>query len=249
MSIESILQEILQEIREVKAHVIPPSMAVPPVLSSAGNGSGRSISPTGLLTSGFSMGGKFKNAEIESIRAGIQNGRYSRKGSDRESNLAKARSMLKWYNNTAAKGGESGKAFQSRRNYARNLVNSLARSSAVASAGGDENENCPAESFSGPPQLPNATRNKRLMGRMTREEQAALSKEDRKRRCELKKMASEERKASRPPEEQAKIDARVAAMQAGRAKTKAAAGGGPSAEERQTRKRKNRRNLTQKNHK
>ena len=74
-------------------------------------------------------------------------------------------------------------------------------------------------------------RDKRLMGRMTKEEQQALSKEDKKRRNELKKAASEERKASRSPEEQAKIDARVAAMQAGRAKSKAAAGGSPSAEE------------------
>ena len=74
-------------------------------------------------------------------------------------------------------------------------------------------------------------RDKRLMGRMTKEEQAALSKEDKKRRAELKKIASEERKASRSPEEQAKIDARVAAMQAGRAKSKAAAGGSPTVEE------------------
>jgi hypothetical protein len=74
-------------------------------------------------------------------------------------------------------------------------------------------------------------RDKRLMGRMTKEEQAALSKEDKKRRNELKKAASEERKASRSPEEQAKIDARVAAMQAGRAKSKASAGGSPTAEE------------------
>jgi hypothetical protein len=73
-------------------------------------------------------------------------------------------------------------------------------------------------------------RDKRLIGRMTKEEVAALSKEDKKRRNELKKQASEERKASRSPEEQAKIDARVAAMQAGRAKSKAAAGGSPSAE-------------------
>jgi hypothetical protein len=74
-------------------------------------------------------------------------------------------------------------------------------------------------------------RDKRLMGRMTKDEQAALSKEDKKRRNELKKQASEERKASRSPEEQAKIDARVAAMQAGRAKSKAAAGGSPTVEE------------------
>ena len=81
------------------------------------------------------------------------------------------------------------------------------------------------------PVADNEARDKRLMGRMTKEEQAALSKEDKKRRNELKKAASEERKASRSPEEQAKIDARVAAMQAGRAKNKAAAGGSPSAEE------------------
>ena len=74
-------------------------------------------------------------------------------------------------------------------------------------------------------------RDKRLMGRMSKEDQANLSKEDKKRRAELKKLASEERKASRSPEEQAKIDARVAAMQAGRANKKASAGGSPSAEE------------------
>lgn len=74
-------------------------------------------------------------------------------------------------------------------------------------------------------------RDKRLMGRMSKEDQQSLSKEDKKRRAELKKLASEERKASRSPEEQAKIDARVAAMQAGRANKKASAGGSPSAEE------------------
>ena len=74
-------------------------------------------------------------------------------------------------------------------------------------------------------------RDKRLMGRMKKEEVDALSKDDKKRRAELKKIASEERKASRSPEEQAKIDARVAAMQAGRANKKASAGGSPTAEE------------------
>ena len=69
------------------------------------------------------------------------------------------------------------------------------------------------------------------MGRMSKEDVAALSKEDKKRRNELKKQASEERKASRSPEEQAKIDARVAAMQAGRAKNKTAAGGSPTADD------------------
>ena len=74
-------------------------------------------------------------------------------------------------------------------------------------------------------------RDKRLMGRMTKEEADDLSKEDGKRRRELKKIASAERKAARSPEEQKIIDKRVAAMQAGRAKSKAAAGGSPSAEE------------------
>ena len=74
-------------------------------------------------------------------------------------------------------------------------------------------------------------RDKRLMGRMSKEDQQNLSKDDKKRRAELKKVASEERKASRSPEEQAKIDARVAAMQAGRANKKASAGGSPTAEE------------------
>ena len=74
-------------------------------------------------------------------------------------------------------------------------------------------------------------RDKRLMGRMSKEDQEGLSKDDKKRRAELKKIASEERKASRSPEEQAKIDARVAAMQAGRANKKASAGGSPTAEE------------------
>ena len=74
-------------------------------------------------------------------------------------------------------------------------------------------------------------RDKRLMGRMSKEDQQNLSKDDKKRRAELKKLASEERKASRSPEEQAKIDARVAAMQAGRANKKASAGGSPTAEE------------------
>ena len=71
----------------------------------------------------------------------------------------------------------------------------------------------------------------RLMGRMSKEDVKALSKEDRKRRNELKKAASEERKANRSPEEQAKIDARVAAMKAGRAASKNKEGGSPSAED------------------
>ena len=69
-----------------------------------------------------------------------------------------------------------------------------------------------------------------LMGRMSKEDVAALSKEDKKRRNELKKAATEERKKNRSPEDQAKIDAKVAKMQAARAAKKNAAGGSAEAE-------------------
>lgn len=70
----------------------------------------------------------------------------------------------------------------------------------------------------------------KLMGRMSKEDQAALSKEDKKRRNELKKAASEERKKNRSPEDQAKIDAKVAKMQAARAANKNKEGGSAEAE-------------------
>ena len=70
-----------------------------------------------------------------------------------------------------------------------------------------------------------------LMGRMSKEDAGALSKEDKKRRNELKKAATEERKKNRSPEDQAKIDAKVAKMQAARAAKKNAAGGSAEAEE------------------
>jgi hypothetical protein len=178
MSTESLLREILQEIRQVKAHFIPP-----PVVSHS--------SPTGPIRNGW--------AAAEPAKKGPHAG------------------SPRWY-----------KANTEDYRYEFPAVSPLNRPSAVASAGGGENENCPAESFSGPPQLPNATRNARLMGRMTKDEQAALSKEDRMRRCELKKMVSEERKASRSPEEQAKINAKVAKMQAARSATRSSAGGGGS---------------------
>jgi hypothetical protein len=66
---------------------------------------------------------------------------------------------------------------------------------------------------------------------MSKAEQKALPPADKKRRNELKKIASAERKATRSPEEQKIIDERVAAMQAGRANKKASAGGSPTAEE------------------
>ena len=86
-------------------------------------------SPGELLSRGFSMGGKVKNAELAAIAAGINaSGHYSRRGNNRRANEAKAQAMLKWYTNSEAKGKEGGKAFQTRRNFARNLAASLARS-------------------------------------------------------------------------------------------------------------------------
>ena len=70
-----------------------------------------------------------------------------------------------------------------------------------------------------------------LMGRMSKDDAGALSKEDKKRRNELKKAATEERKKNRSPEDQAKIDAKMAKMQAARAAKKNAAGGSAEAEE------------------
>ena len=69
-----------------------------------------------------------------------------------------------------------------------------------------------------------------LTRRMTKEEVAALSKEDKKERTRLKKEASEERKKNRSPEDQAKIDAKVAKMQAARAANKNKEGGSAEAE-------------------
>jgi len=178
-----LLREILQEIREVKAHVIPQRQSV--------------ISPSVVARSPV-LDPAYRVAESAT--------KGEHKGKPR------------WY-----------KANTEEYTYEFPALSPPNRPFAVASAGGggeDENENCPAESFTGPPQLPNATRNARLMGRMSKEDVAGLSREDKKRRCELKKMVSEERKASRSSEEQAKIDARVAAMQAARGATRASAGGG-----------------------
>ena len=63
-----------------------------------------------------------------------------------------------------------------------------------------------------------AEQNAFLGGRMSKEQVAALSKEEKRRRQALKSAARDERKEHRTAEEQAKIDARVAAMSAGRAK-------------------------------
>ena len=66
-----------------------------------------------------------------------------------------------------------------------------------------------------------------LARRMTKEQVAALSKEDKKERTRLKGIAKAERAAVRSPEETARLTAQVAKMQAARA-AKRAAGGGDS---------------------
>ena len=88
-----------------------------------------------LLTSGFSMGGKVKNAELATIAAGVKGGRYTRHGNNRKANLAKAEAMLKWYTNSEAKGKELGGAFHKRRNFSRYLSAALARSPSPSPAG------------------------------------------------------------------------------------------------------------------
>jgi len=88
-----------------------------------------------LLSRGFSMGGKVKNAELAAIKAGVVGGRYTRHGNNRKANLAKAEAMLKWYVNSEAKGKAGGKAFQSRRNFAANLSRALARSPSASPSG------------------------------------------------------------------------------------------------------------------
>jgi hypothetical protein len=106
-------------------------------------------SPGELLSRGFSMGGKVKNAELAAIAAGINaSGHYTRRGNNRRANEAKAQAMLKWYTNSEAKGKEGGKAFQTRRNFARNLAAALAvspsgsrASSRASSRGSRSNRN------------------------------------------------------------------------------------------------------------
>lgn len=81
------------------------------------------------------MGGKVKNAELASIAGGLKGSRYTRHGENRKVNLSKAQAMLKWYTNAEAKGKEGGKAFQSRRNFTRNLAAALARSPSPSPSG------------------------------------------------------------------------------------------------------------------
>ena len=233
MSTESLLREILQEIREVKAYVIPAPETRYSVVSSAGGGSG-----VNNLLSHF------------------------------ESERERVKSLLHPASTDDLVYNQSLDAFISRDGsvypsvvdeHTLNPMPNLDRRIGTIRPGVRRENATPADFETCPDDGPsaggglNTNRNKRLMCRMSKEEQAGLSKEEKKRRAELKKLASEERKASRSPEEKAKINARVAAMQAGRAYKKASAGGSPFAEEgeaseeRQTRKRKNRRNPTRKN--
>ena len=120
-------------------------------------------SPGELLSRGFSMGGKVKNAELAAIAAGINaSGHYSRRGNNRRANEAKAQAMLKWYTNSEAKGKEGGKAFQTRRNFARNLAAALAvsPSGSRASSRGSSRSSRSSRSNRGPPALAAAGGNK-----------------------------------------------------------------------------------------
>ena len=120
-------------------------------------------SPGELLSRGFSMGGKVKNAELAAIAAGINaSGHYSRRGNNRRANEAKAQAMLKWYTNSEAKGKEGGKAFQTRRNFARNLAAALAvsPSGSRASSRGSSRSSRSSRSNRGPPALAAAGANK-----------------------------------------------------------------------------------------
>jgi len=114
-------------------------------------------SPGELLSRGFSMGGKVKNAELAAIAAGINaSGHYSRRGNNRRANEAKAQAMLKWYTNSEAKGKEGGKAFQTRRNFARNLAAALA----VSPSGSRASSRSSSRSSRGLPVLAAAGANK-----------------------------------------------------------------------------------------
>ena len=118
-------------------------------------------SPGELLSRGFSMGGKVKNAELAAIAAGINaSGHYSRRGNNRRANEAKAQAMLKWYTNSEAKGKEGGKAFQTRRNFARNLAAALAVSPSGSRASSRGSSRSSSRSSRGPPVLAAAGANK-----------------------------------------------------------------------------------------
>ena len=106
-------------------------------------------SPGELYSRGFPKIGKVKNAELAAIAAGINaSGHYTRRGNNRRANLATAQAGLKWYTNAEAKGKEGKGAFQTRRNFFRNLSAALAvspsgsrASSRASSRGSRSNRN------------------------------------------------------------------------------------------------------------
>ena len=240
MSTESLLREILQEIREVKAHVIPAPATRHSVLASAGGGP--------------SIQNLISHATA-SERAGLQ----SLLGPASAKRPNKVEVDLYYNEELDAFISLDGSVYYADLDdHTLTPIPKMDRRIGMLKPGvrretatPSDFEFCPEDGPSAGGGL-NEERNKRLMCRMSKEEQTSLSKEDKKRRAELKKLASEERKASRSPEEKAKINARVAAMQAGRASKKSAGGEpyaeeGEASEERQTRKRKNRQNRTRKN--
>ena len=124
-------------------------------------------SPSELLSRGFSMGGKVKNAELASIAAGLNaSGRYSRRGNNRRANEAKAQAMLKYFTNSEKKAEKTGKdftkAFYNRRNFTRNLAASLARSpsGSRASSPASSRSSRSSRNNRGPPALAAAGANK-----------------------------------------------------------------------------------------
>lgn len=122
-------------------------------------------SPGELLSRGFSMGGKVKNAELAAIAAGINaSGHYSRRGNNRRANEAKAQAMLKYFTNSEKKAEKTGKAFtnafQTRRNFARNLAAALAVSPSGSRASSRGSSRSSSRSSRGPPVLAAAGANK-----------------------------------------------------------------------------------------
>ena len=248
-----LLREILQEIREVKAHVIPqrPSVvARAPILDPPIS----SVSRTSAGGGGGGGGGGGQGLSFSNILSLVSRPSESERKDLRSLLFPASKDQLVFNAALDAFISLDGSVYPSAIDEATLApVPNLVRRIGMLKPGVRRETATPADFEFCPEDGPSAggglneERNKRLSCRMSKEEQAGLSKEDKKRRAELKKLASEERKASRSPEEQAKINARVAAMQADRASKKASAGGSPSAEERQTRKRKNRRNRTRKN--
>ena len=117
-------------------------------------------SPGKLLSRGFSMGGRVKDEQLRGIAEGIQGGHYTRRGNNRRANEATAKAMLKWYTNAEAKGKEGGKAFQTRRNFARNLAAALSHSpsGSRASSRGSRNSRMAAPSRAAVAPKPAASR-------------------------------------------------------------------------------------------